>query len=64
MFFIECKNGHPFVVTEVSYCLFYSKTIFFVQCGNPTQLETCPTCGEPIGGQRHKLTKGNVEYKG
>lgn len=28
------------------------------------QLIKCHECGEPIGGQRHKLTKGNVEYRG
>ena len=28
------------------------------------QLATCHECGEPIGGQSHRLTKGNVEYHG
>ena len=35
-----------------------------VKCGRPTQLTKCPECSEPIGGQRHKLTAGNIEYKG
>ncbi|XP_065899490.1 E3 ubiquitin-protein ligase rnf213-alpha-like isoform X3 [Dysidea avara] len=43
----KCQNGHPFIVTE---------------CGRPMQLATCQ-CGAPIGGERHKLTAGNFEYK-
>ena len=36
----------------------------YPQCGRPMQLAMCPECGEPIGGQRHKLTAGNIEYRG
>ena len=28
------------------------------------QLAACHECGEPIGGESHRLTKGNVEYHG
>ena len=28
------------------------------------ELSTCHVCGEPIGGQWHMLTEGNVEYEG
>ena len=36
----------------------------FAKCGRPMQLAKCLECGEPIGGQRHKLTAGNKEYRG
>ena len=69
---IECKNGHPFVVTEVSIIIiiimqlvnYMYSSILCLKCGRPMQLTNCRECGEPIGGRSHKLTKGNVEYKG
>ena len=69
---IECKNGHPFVVTEVSIIIiiimqlvnYMYSSILCLNCGRPMQLTNCRECGEPIGGRSHKLTKGNVEYKG
>ena len=34
------------------------------KCGRPMQLAKCQECGEPIGGERHKLTAGNIRYTG
>lgn len=42
----ECADGHPYIITE---------------CGGATQASICPECGEPIGGNNHRLTAGNRE---
>ncbi|KAL5343605.1 hypothetical protein BJX70DRAFT_407270 [Aspergillus crustosus] len=38
-----CQNGHPFTIGE---------------CGGPMQQSSCPECGAPVGGQRHRVVEG------
>ncbi len=44
--FYQCKNGHYYGIGE---------------CTKPATNATCPTCGDRIGGQGHKLAEGNKE---
>lgn len=39
----KCKNGHPYVITE---------------CGGAMMVSRCNECGEPIGGENHRVLHG------
>ncbi|CAC5425030.1 RNF213 [Mytilus coruscus] len=45
----RCPNGHPYVIGD---------------CGRPYFVYKCHTCGQEIGGTRHRPAKGNVKDDG
>ena len=43
----KCPNGHIYAIGE---------------CGGANQQRSCPECGATIGGEHHRLAKGNQVY--